>query len=52
MEQYPTERDIAKAVQGFNVVEVIYFKAIEIGDPTGKIANVVMIGVMSRLAPI
>ncbi len=51
-EQYPTDADIAKAVQGFKVVEVdILAKAVEIGDPTGKIANVVMIGVMSKLPP-
>ncbi len=50
--QYPSDTDIAKAVQGFRVVEVdILAKAVEIGDPTGRIANVVMIGVMSRLTP-
>ncbi len=51
-EQYPSEEDIAKAVEGFKVVEVdILAKAMEIGDPTGKIANVVMIGALSKLPP-
>ncbi len=51
-EQYPSDADIAKAVEGFKVVEVdILAKALELGDPTGRIANVVMIGVLSKLPP-
>lgn len=51
-EEYPSEEDILKAVEGFNVVEVdVLGKAMEIGDRTGRIANVVMIGAMSKLSP-
>lgn len=51
-EQYPTPEEIAKAVEGFKVVEVdILGKALELGDITGRIANVVMIGALSNLSP-
>ena len=51
-DQYPAPEDIAQAVEGFNIVEVdILGKAMELGDRTGKIANVVMIGALSKLFP-
>ncbi|MFC1838853.1 2-oxoacid:acceptor oxidoreductase family protein [Thermodesulfobacteriota bacterium] len=51
-EEYPSQEEISKAVEGFNVVEVdVLGKAMEIGDITGRIANVVMIGAMSKLPP-
>jgi len=51
-EQYPTPEEIAKAVEGYKVVEVdILGKALELGDSTGRIANVVMIGSLSKLPP-
>ena len=52
LEEYPTQENIAKAVEGFKVVEVdILGKALELGDSTGRIANVVMIGALSKLPP-
>jgi indolepyruvate ferredoxin oxidoreductase alpha subunit len=51
-DEYPKPEDIEKAVKDFRVLEIdVLNKAIEIGDTTGRIANVVMIGAMSRLAP-
>ena len=51
-EQYPAPEEIEKAVEGFKVVEVdILGKALELGDSTGRIANVVMIGALSKLSP-
>jgi indolepyruvate ferredoxin oxidoreductase alpha subunit len=51
-DQYPKPEDIKRAVEGFKVVEVdVLGKAMEIGDITGRIANVVMIGALSRLEP-
>jgi len=52
VEDYPTQEKITKAVEGFKVVEVdVLEKAMEIGDSTGRIANVVMIGALSKLPP-
>ncbi len=51
-EEYPTDEAVSKAVEGFKVVEVdILAKALELGDSTGRIANVVMIGALSKLPP-
>jgi indolepyruvate ferredoxin oxidoreductase alpha subunit len=51
-EEYPSREEISKVVEGFNVVEVdVLGKAMEIGDITGRIANVVMIGALSKLSP-
>lgn len=51
-DQYPKPEDIKRAVEGFKVVEVdVLGKAMEIGDITGRIANVVMMGALSRLEP-
>ncbi len=51
-DQYPKPEDIQRAVEGYRVVEVDALgKAIEIGDTTGRSANVVMIGTLSKLSP-
>jgi indolepyruvate ferredoxin oxidoreductase, alpha subunit len=51
-EQYPNSEDIRRVLEGFRVVEVDPLKkAVELGDSTGRIANVVMIGVLSSLEP-
>jgi indolepyruvate ferredoxin oxidoreductase alpha subunit len=52
-EDYPTKGKIYDALGGTNVVEVdVLGKALELGDSTGRIANVVMMGVLSKIAPL
>ena len=49
-EQYPTDEQIHASLSGFHVIEVdVLAKALELGDPTGRIANVVMMGILSTL---
>jgi indolepyruvate ferredoxin oxidoreductase alpha subunit len=51
-EAYPAKEAIANALTNYNVVVIDVLKAaLELGDPTGRIANVVMIGALSTLAP-
>ncbi|MHC1783861.1 MAG: 2-oxoacid:acceptor oxidoreductase family protein [Anaerolineaceae bacterium] len=51
-DQYPTDEVIHEALAGCEVYEVdVLSKAIELGDASGRIANVVMMGMLSRLAP-
>ena len=51
-DQYPDVKKIQKAAEGYKLIEIdILGKAIEIGDASGRIANVVMMGALSRLAP-
>jgi indolepyruvate ferredoxin oxidoreductase alpha subunit len=51
-EQYPKPDAIKKAADGYNLIELdVLAKAIEIGDTTGRIANVVMMGALSKIAP-
>ncbi|MBU1171985.1 MAG: 2-oxoacid:acceptor oxidoreductase family protein [Proteobacteria bacterium] len=50
--EYPDLDQIKKASDGYNLIEVdVLDKAVEIGDATGKIANVVMMGALSKIAP-
>ncbi|MDR3574137.1 MAG: 2-oxoacid:acceptor oxidoreductase family protein [Anaerolineaceae bacterium] len=51
-EQYPADAQIAESLAGYRVIEVnVLAKALELGDASGKIANVVMMGVLSTLEP-
>jgi indolepyruvate ferredoxin oxidoreductase alpha subunit len=51
-EQYPSAEVIREATAGYQVVEVDALKAaVSLGDPTGRIANVVLMGALSRVAP-
>jgi indolepyruvate ferredoxin oxidoreductase alpha subunit len=48
-EHYPTTGQLAEATRGFNLIEVdVLGKALEIGDTSGRSANVVMMGALSR----
>jgi indolepyruvate ferredoxin oxidoreductase, alpha subunit len=49
---YPDEETIQKEIKGYNVIRINALQtALDIGDPTGRIANVVLIGALSKLAP-
>lgn len=49
---YPHRDAILGTLDGYNVIIIDVLKAaLELGDPTGRIANVVMIGALSTLAP-
>ncbi len=49
---YPTDEAINEALKGINVIRVnVLDIALSLGDPRGKCANVVMLGVLSKLAP-
>lgn len=51
-EQYPSDAAIAASLEGYRVVAVdVLGKALELGDRAGRTANVVMMGVLSTLAP-
>ena len=51
-EEYPKTEDIKKAVAGLNFIEVdVLAKALEAGDASGRSANVIMMGALSKLAP-
>ena len=51
-EQYPDVEKIRQAAEGYNLIEIdVLAKALEIGDTTGRIANVVMMGALSKIAP-
>ena len=46
---YPTDASIKEVLKPYKVVAVdVLAKALEMGDPTGRVANVVMLGVLSR----
>ncbi len=50
--QYPTRGEIETALKGYDVLFVDVLKtALALGDPTGRCANVVMIGTLSKLTP-
>ncbi len=50
--EYPDEAQIAAALQGYRVIETdVLAKAVELGDQSGRTANVVMCGILSTLAP-
>jgi indolepyruvate ferredoxin oxidoreductase alpha subunit len=49
---YPADEKIYEALKSYQVIEVdVLGKALELGDPTGRVANVVMMGVLSTLKP-
>ena len=49
---YPADGQIHEALKAYKVIEVdVLGKALELGDPTGRVANVVMMGVLSTLKP-
>jgi indolepyruvate ferredoxin oxidoreductase alpha subunit len=51
-QDYPSDDLIREALMGCKVIEVdVLAKALELGDPTGRVANVVMMGVLSTLPP-
>jgi indolepyruvate ferredoxin oxidoreductase alpha subunit len=51
-EQYPSDAVIREALAGVEVFEVdILARALELGDASGRIANVVMMGLLSTLSP-
>ena len=51
-EVYPTDAQIFEAMHGYQVIEVdVLGQAIELGDENGRIANVVMMGLLSTIPP-
>jgi indolepyruvate ferredoxin oxidoreductase alpha subunit len=49
---YPADAQIQEVLKPYRVVEVdVLGKALELGDPTGRVANVVMMGVLSQQRP-
>jgi len=51
-DQYPSDEAIQASLKGFHVWEVdVLGQALALGDPTGRIANVVMMGILSTLPP-
>ena len=49
---YPTADQLRQALEGRRVVEVdVLGKALDLGDKAGRSANVVMMGVLSKIAP-
>lgn len=51
-DQYPSDSAISNALARYTVVEVdVLAEALALGDASGRSANVVMIGALSRLAP-
>jgi indolepyruvate ferredoxin oxidoreductase alpha subunit len=51
-DQYPTDEQIHASLSGCHVIEVdVLGKALELGDRSGKTANVVMMGILSTLPP-
>jgi len=51
-EAYPEMEKIRNVAMGYKLIEIdVLSKALEIGDATGRIANVVMMGALSKIAP-
>jgi indolepyruvate ferredoxin oxidoreductase, alpha subunit len=51
-EQYPSDEQIMSNLTRYNVIKVnVLGRALEMGDQSGRIANVVMMGVLSTVAP-
>jgi len=50
--QYPTDAQIHESLHGYHVIEIDALgKALELGDRSGRAANVVMMGVLSTVPP-
>jgi indolepyruvate ferredoxin oxidoreductase alpha subunit len=51
-DQYPGHAQIREVLSPYRTIEVdVLGKALELGDASGRIANVVMLGVLSRISP-
>jgi indolepyruvate ferredoxin oxidoreductase alpha subunit len=51
-DRYPSDTELRKILAPYRLVEVDPLKrAVELGDPTGRIANVILMGSLSRLSP-
>ena len=51
-DQYPTDEQIFSSLDGYHVITVdVLSKALELGDRSGRTANVVMMGILSSLSP-
>jgi indolepyruvate ferredoxin oxidoreductase alpha subunit len=51
-EEYPADALIHEILEPYHVVEVdVLQKALELGDASGRVANVVMMGILSRQSP-
>jgi len=51
-EKYPTDAQLDEALRGYYVRKVdVLGRALSLGDPTGRMANVVMLGLLSTLKP-
>lgn len=51
-DQYPNNEQIHASLSSYNVIEVdVLSKALELGDRSGRTANVVMMGILSTLQP-
>ena len=51
-EQYPSDEQIHASLSGYHVITVnVLARAFELGDRSGKTANVVMMGILSTLSP-
>ncbi len=49
---YPSAEQIGALLSGYKTIRVnVLDQALKLGDPTGRVANVVMIGALSSLAP-
>lgn len=49
---YPTDAVLQNLLKPYRLIEVdLLEKALALGDPTGKIANVVLMGILSTLSP-
>ncbi|MFW6057125.1 MAG: 2-oxoacid:acceptor oxidoreductase family protein, partial [Chloroflexota bacterium] len=51
-ENYPSDEQIDTLLRDFNVLKAdVLAEALKLGDPTGRMANVVMLGLLSTLPP-
>lgn len=51
-DQYPTDQELKDILADYQIIEVdVLAEALALGDETGRSANVVMMGALSKLAP-
>jgi indolepyruvate ferredoxin oxidoreductase alpha subunit len=49
---YPSDARLQAILAAYNLIQVDPLqKAVELGDPTGRIANVILMGILSTLSP-